>query len=144
MNEDDWLKALRAHGYRVTDVQETLVRLFAHTDRPFSAEEAWEVARLARPETGRATVFRTVEKLEALGLLRRVHGYYGCSRYLPAVSEAFLLFICTVCGRAAYLDRTPLDTLVKTIEQQSQHHIDDSRLQLFGTCAQCTQLQHTS
>lgn len=144
MNAEDWLKALRANGYRVTEVQETLVHLFVHTDRPFSAEEAWEVARQSRPETGRATVFRTVEKLESLGLLRRVHGYHGCSRYLPSVSEAFLLFICSVCGRAEYLDRRPLDMLITTIEQQSQHHIDDRRLQLFGTCAQCTQLQQTS
>lgn len=143
MNADDWLEALRANGYRVTEVQETLIRFFIHADRPFSAEEAWENVRQARPETGRATVFRTVEKLEALGLLRRIHGYHGCSRYLPAVSEAFLIFICTVCGRADYLDRKPLDALVNTLEQQSQHHIDDSRLQLFGTCAQCTQLRYT-
>jgi Fe2+ or Zn2+ uptake regulation protein len=143
MNMDDWLNVLRENGYRVTKVQETLVRLFMHTERPISADEAWEAARKSRPETGRATVFRTVEKLESLRLLRRVDGYHGCSRYLPVVSEAVLLFLCTVCGGAEYLDRTPLDTLVKTIEQQSQHHIDDSRLQLFGTCAECKHLQQT-
>lgn len=144
MNADDWIKALRANGYRITEVQETLVQLFIDTEHPFSVEEAWEVARQSRPETGRATVFRTVEKLESLGLLRRVHGYHGCSRYFPAISEAFLLFICTVCGHAEYLDCRPLDILIEAIEAQSQHRIEDSRLQLFGTCVKCTQLQHTS
>jgi Fe2+ or Zn2+ uptake regulation protein len=45
MNTDDWLTVLRASGYRVTEVQEVLVRLFIHTKHPFSADEAWEVVR---------------------------------------------------------------------------------------------------
>lgn len=141
MNTQDWLQALRANGYRVTEVQEALVQVLIQTDRPVSVEEIWDTARGLRPETGRATVFRTVEKLETLGLLRRIHGYHGCSRFLPAASEAFLLFICTVCGRAYYLDRAPLDELIKDAEQQTGHQIVESHLQLFGTCARCRSLK---
>ena len=79
INAADWLAALAESGFRVTAVQETLIDIFAHSEYPLSAEQAWDAARQSRPQTGRATVYRMVEKLENLGLVRRVHGYQGCS-----------------------------------------------------------------
>jgi Fe2+ or Zn2+ uptake regulation protein len=139
IDPDEWLETLRANGCRVTEVQEMLVGLFAHAESPLSAEQVWERARQLRPETGRATVYRTIEKLESLGLLRRVHGYQGCSHFLPTLPQGMMLFICLLCGRADYLDCQPLHQLVHQTEQASGHHITDSRLQLFGTCATCQQ-----
>ncbi len=139
INPEDWLTALDASGFRVTTVQETLIDIFAHSEYPLSAEQAWDVARQSRPKTGRATVYRMVEKLESLGLIRRVHGYQGCSRFVPALPELMMLFICQICGRADYLDSQPLNDLMQHIEHNSGHHITDSRLQLFGACAACQQ-----
>lgn len=137
-----WLDALYDSGCRITAVQELLVHIFAHTDYPLSAEQAWEYARESRPETGRATVYRTVEKLENLGLLRRVHGYKGCSHLMPVLPESFVLFICLDCGRASYLDRQPLHDFVKQVEQGSGHQVSESRVQLFGTCTACQAIQN--
>lgn len=139
INPDDWLTSLYESGCRVTEAQEVLVRIFAHSEYPLSAEQAWDVARESRPETGRATVYRMVEKLENLGLLRRVHGYRGCSHFIPVLPEPVMLFICLECGKADYLDRQPLSDLVNVAEQSSGHHIRESRIQLFGTCAACLQ-----
>jgi len=141
IDPDQWLVALRENGCRVTDVQKMLVRLLAHIDSPLSAEQVWEAARQIRPETGRATVYRTVEKLEGLKLLRRIHGYQGCSHFMPTLPEPMMLFICLGCGRADYLDCQPLDQLIRQTENASGHHITDSRLELFGTCVTCQQLK---
>jgi hypothetical protein len=103
INPEDWLTTLRENGCKVTEAQAMLVRIFAHSEYPLSAEQAWEAARQSRPETGRATVYRIVEKLEGLGLLRRVHGYKGCSHFMPVLPEAIMesriqLFgTCTAC-----------------------------------------------
>lgn len=134
-----WLEALRTSGLSMTDVQELLVRIFAYADTPLSAEQVWDYARQTRPETGRATVYRTVDKLESLGLLRRVHGYMGCSHFIPALPEPAILFVCRTCGHADYLDCRPLDWLVQQVEHTSGHRVTESRLQLFGTCAVCLQ-----
>ncbi len=140
INPDDWLKALKGSGGRITEVQKTLVAILAHSEEPLSAEQVWESARQSRPETGRATVYRTVEKLEALGLLRRVHGYQGCSRFVPAVPESLMLFVCLVCGQALYLDRQPLQSLMVQTERNSGHDISEYRLELFGTCTTCRRI----
>ena len=139
INPEDWLAALNNSGFRVTAVQAALIDIFAHSEYPLSAEQAWDVARQSRPKTGRATVYRMVEKLENLGLIRRVHGYQGCSRFVPTLPELMMLFICLDCGRADYLDRQPLDELIQQSEHASGRHITDSRLQLFGACAACQQ-----
>lgn len=137
INPEDWLTALDESGFRVTTVQETLIDIFAHSEYPLSAEQAWDVARQSRPKTGRATVYRMVEKLENLGLIRRVHGYQGCSHFVPTLPELMMLFICLACGRAEYLDSQPLDDLIQQSEHSSGRHITDSRLQLFGACSDC-------
>lgn len=139
IDRDQWLMTLRENGCRVTHVQELLISILAHADSPLSSEQMWEAARQIRPKTGRATVYRMVEKLEGLKLLRRIHGYQGCSHFIPNLSETMMLFICMDCGKADYLDHQPFTTLVDTVEQSSGHHIIDSRLQLFGTCATCQQ-----
>ncbi|MCU0496799.1 MAG: transcriptional repressor [Anaerolineae bacterium] len=139
IDANKWLTALRENGCRITDVQEMLVHILAHTEIPLSAEQVWETARQIRPETGRATVYRMVEKLESLNLLRRIHGYQGCCSFLPTLPEPMMLFICLVCGRADYLDGQPLHDLIHQSERSSGHHITDSRLQLFGTCVACQQ-----
>lgn len=138
VNPEDWLTALDESGFRVTSVQETLIDIFAGSEYPLSAEQAWELARQSRPKTGRATVYRMVEKLESLGLIRRIHGYQGCSCFVPSLPE-LLLFICLHCGRADYLDSQPLNDLIQQSEHSSGHHITDSRLQLFGACSDCQQ-----
>ena len=140
IDSEDWLAALYENGCKVTEVQKTLIRIFADSEQPLSAEQVWHHALQARPETGRATVYRTVEKLEGAGLLRRIHGYEGCSRFIPALPEPMMLFICLACGRADYLDCQPLNQLVNQTELESGHRITESRLQLFGTCASCQQL----
>ena len=139
INPEDWRAALDESGFRATTVQTMLVDIFAQSEYPLSAEQAWELARQSRPKTGRATVYRMVEKLENLGLIRRVHGYQGCSHFVPTLPELMMLFICLDCGRADYLDRQLLDDLIQQSEQSSGHHITDSRLQLFGACADCQQ-----
>ncbi|MGQ9889800.1 MAG: Fur family transcriptional regulator [Aggregatilineales bacterium] len=137
---DTWLDAVRASGCRLTGVQETLARIFAYADSPLSAEQVWDYVRQTRPGTGRATVYRMVDKLESLGLLRRVHGYRGCSHLIPALPEPTILFICRLCGRVDYFDGRLLNWLVQQAEDSSGHCITESRLQLSGTCAVC---QHT-
>jgi len=140
INSEDWLAALYKSGVRVTAVQAALIDIFARSEVPLSAEQAWDVARQSRPKTGRATVYRMVEKLESLGLIRRIHGYQGCSHFVLTLPELMMLFICLDCGRADYLDSQPLDDLIQHSEHISGHQITDSRLQLFGACADCQQI----
>jgi Fe2+ or Zn2+ uptake regulation protein len=134
---DNWLEVLHERGFRGSEAQEVIVDVLATAEHPLSAEEILDETQRIRPETGRATVYRFIDKLRAAGLLRRVHGYRNCSTYVPSPDPRHMLFACVVCGCADYLENAPLTQLIKKIETTSGHRITESRLQLLGVCAAC-------
>jgi Fe2+ or Zn2+ uptake regulation protein len=134
---DNWLEVLHEQGFRRSGAQEVIVDVLADAKRPLSAEEIWDETQRIRPETGRATVYRFIDKLRSAGLLRRVHGYRNCSTYVPSPDPRHMLFACIICGCADYLENAPLTRLIEDIETTSGHRITEGRLQLLGVCAAC-------
>ena len=136
-----WLDALQEQGLGVSAVQGVLVTVLSGVDSPLTADEIWEEAQRIRPETGRATVFRFIDKLLAAGLLRRVHGYRNCSAYIPALDTHQPLLICTACGRVSYLDPTLCASVIEAVEttrrELADHHVTGYQLQLFEVCITC-------
>ena len=136
-----WLDALQEQGLGVSAVQGVLVTVLSGVDSPLTADEIWEQAQRIRPETGRATVFRFIDKLLAAGLLRRVHGYRNCSAYIPALDTHQPLLICTACGQVSYLDPTLCASVIEAVEttrrKLADHHVTGYQLQLFEVCITC-------
>lgn len=137
----NWLDALYQHGLGISDVQGTLVTVLSGVDSPLTADEIWEEAQRIRPETGRATVYRFIDKLLAAGLLRRVHGYRNCSAYIPALDTHQPLLICTACGQVSYLDPMLCASVIEAVEttrrELADHHVTGYQLQLFEICINC-------
>lgn len=137
----NWLDTLYQHGLGVSDVQEALVTVLSDVDSPLTADEIWEETQRIRPETGRATVYRFIDKLLAAGLLRRIHGYRNCSAYIPALDTHQPLLVCTACGQVSYLDPTLCVSVNEAVEairrELSGHHVTGYQLQLFEVCITC-------
>ena len=140
-NLDLWIEALHRQGFGNSEVQKTLITVLSTATCPMSAEEIREAMQDIRPETGRATVFRFIDKLKGLGLLRRVHGYRNCNTYVPSLNAHQILLICTQCGDVSYLKPdllTPMmEFLATTVVELEEHHIIAYHLQLLGTCKTC-------
>ena len=139
--QTQWLQALHHHGLGTSAVQEALVAVLLEVKSPLGADEIWEEAQRIRPETGRATVYRFIDRLLAVGLLRRVHGYRNCSTYIPALDTHQPLLICTACGQVSYLDPTLCASVIEAVETTRQeladHHVTGYQLQLFEVCITC-------
>ena len=140
-NLDPWVETLYQNGFGNSGAQETLISVLSVAQCPMSAEEIREAVQCIRPETGRATVYRFIDKLTGLGLLRRVHGYRNCSTYFPSLGVHQMLLICTECGKVSYLKPDLFVQVINTIEniiaRLEDHHITTCHLQLSGTCKTC-------
>src|SRR5262245_44061447 len=79
-----WLDRLEASGYRLTEPRIAVVKVVAITRRALQPVEVYDLARQHHPKLGLVTVYRTLEKLEELGLLARVHQIDGCNGYIAA------------------------------------------------------------
>ena len=132
-----WLESLQASGYRLTAPRRAIVELLAETDRALGPIEIYDLARTACPGIGLVTVYRTIEKLEELRLLQRVHLPDGCHRYLPAVQGHQHLLLCTECGLARYFSGDDFKPLSGSVSLESGYQITDHWLQLYGLCPQC-------
>lgn len=134
---DGWLTALRASGYRLTGPRRAVLKIVALSRRALNPAQIFAQARRRYPALGLVTVYRTLERLEALGLVQRVHQPHGCHAFLPAAAGHQHLLLCEECGEAAYFSGDDLDGLMHGLARASGYEIREHWLQLFGRCANC-------
>lgn len=132
-----WLEHLQAGGYRLTGARRAVVETIASTPYALDPGQIYQQAHAAYPRLGLVTVYRTLEKLEALGLIQRVHRADGCNAYIANQDGHQHLLICTQCGRAEYFSGDDLESLIRAVEQERGYQIQGHWLQLYGLCSAC-------
>ena len=134
---DEWIKMLQASGYRQTEARNTIVDVILESQRALEPLEIFEIGRKRQSGLGLVTVYRTLERLEALGLVQRVHQPGGCNMYLRAAVGHEHLLICTSCGKAEFFNGDDLTPLMDKVAKRSGYCITEHWFQLFGQCADC-------
>ncbi len=140
-NHTIWLQKLQESGYRLTESRRTVVEIVARSERALSPLEIYDLARARHNGLGLVTVYRTLEKLEELGLIQRVHQPQGCQAFIAAFSGHQHLILCSKCGKVQFFGGDNLDGLIQTIGQETGYQVRDHWLQLFGLCAGCQSQQ---
>ena len=90
------IERLRASGRRMTRERELLVRIIDRNPH-LDAAEIYRIARRKRPRIGLATVYRTLNLLEQLGVVRaselgETHSHYEVRQ------DDHLHLVCSECG----------------------------------------------
>jgi Fur family ferric uptake transcriptional regulator len=132
-----WLERLQSSGYRLTGPRYAVVDILAKSERPLNAQELYELARQSYPSIGLVSIYRTLEKLEALQLIQRVHQADQCHGYIAAFNGHQHLILCQECGLVGYFDGDDLEALMSKIEEDSGYKVRGHWLQLFGVCEAC-------
>jgi Fur family ferric uptake transcriptional regulator len=114
-----------------------VVQILADSRRALSPVDLYDLGRQEYPRLGLVTVYRTLEKLEELGLVQRVHLQGGCHCYLRAAQGHEHILICTRCGQVEYFSGDDLSELIDRTARQSGFIIQEHWLQLHGVCAAC-------
>jgi len=137
-----WLQHLQSNGFRPTAPRKAVVEIITSSRRVLNPMEVFDLARVHYPKLGLVTVYRTIEKLEKLGLLQRVHLPTGCQGYVAAYDRHQHLLICQKCGSVEYFggDQETLENLLTDVEKKSGYRVREHWLQLFGECADCREL----
>jgi len=139
----DWEQQLAAAGYRVTAPRRAVIAVLAQASSPLLPQEILKRARSRHYDLGLVTVYRTLNVLAKLDLVRRVHRQDGCHGYLPASPGHHHAVICRGCGEAAeFPGADDLERLVDRVEVRTGYAISDHLLQLYGLCPNCSQEAH--
>jgi len=81
MNTNSWLNQLQSTGCRLTGARRVVVQVMESSQRALTPVEVYDAARKQDPHIGLVTVYRTLEKLEDLGLIQRVHQTKDCQAF---------------------------------------------------------------
>ena len=135
--KDEWLRCLKASGYRLTSPRRAVVETLANSQRALNPAEIYGLARERYASLGLVSVYRTLEKLEELDLIQRVHHPDGCLAFIAGFTGHQHLLICQTCGQAIFFEGDDLAPLFARVEQESGYRIQEHWLQLFGICSDC-------
>ena len=137
MTTTDWFTQLQENGYRLTEARRAVIETIQASTRALSPVEVFDVARKKYPALGLVSVYRTLEKLEELHLIQRVHQPQGCQAFISACHGHQHLLLCQNCGKVTFFEGDDLSAFIQSISKKTGYQIHEHWLQLFGLCKSC-------
>ncbi len=136
-DERSLVRELSAHGYKDTQQRRAVLRVVLASRECLDAAEVHAKAQATCPRIGLTTVYRTLEILADLGVVRRVHLQQGCHSYALASSGHHHHVVCSICHSAIEFEGCDLSNVVRSATRQTGFRVEGHWLQLFGTCPSC-------
>lgn len=129
---------LNQHGLRMTRPRKEVAAILKESKVPLSPQTIHQSALARNCNIGLVSVYRTLDLLSELDLVRRVHGQDGCHGYVLASPGHHHHLICRKCGKAVeFTGSDDLSDFIERIEKKTGFAIDEHILQLYGLCPQC-------
>jgi Fe2+ or Zn2+ uptake regulation protein len=133
----DALAVVRAHGLRLTGARRLVLEALFEVDRPASAEEIAAGLDGALPAADLGSVYRNLETLERIGLVRHVHLGHGPGLYELTRARRNEYALCGECGTASAVPARELDSVRAALEQLLGIEPRFDHFPIVGVCRRC-------
>jgi Fur family ferric uptake transcriptional regulator len=134
---DDWRERLRGSGYRLTPQRELILAAVERLGHA-TPDEVLRDVREHSEAVNASTVYRTLEVLEELGLVRHAHLSDRAPTYHSVTDREHFHLVCRNCREVFSVDPDVLTDLQQTLEADHGFTMDVGHLTVFGRCAKCT------
>jgi Fur family ferric uptake transcriptional regulator len=135
--DTDWRERLRESGYRLTPQRELILGAVERLGHATPDEVLAEV-RTHSTAVNASTVYRTLEVLEELGLVRHAHLSDRAPTYHSITEHEHFHLVCRNCRRVISVDPDVLTSLTGRLATDHGFAVDVGHLTIFGTCSECT------
>ena len=130
------VELLRGQGMRMTPQRLAIVDEIMSTSGYVIPTTVIERVQARVPGVSPSTVYRTLERLEQVGVLTHVHLESGVGYHrLEEAQHAHLT--CSRCGATLELPRSSLRSLERLIERDHGFRPDFTHHAIAGSCADC-------
>jgi Fur family transcriptional regulator, ferric uptake regulator len=136
------LQRLRDAGFKITNARATVIQVMEDAGGHMTSAQVVEEVARRDPAVGRASVFRTLELLSRLSLIRPtfVDGS-GAPVFVLLPGGHHHHIVCTGCGKVIEFHDCGLDMLTAELERESGVRISGHLLEFYGTCETCGETQ---
>ncbi|MCL2466208.1 MAG: transcriptional repressor [Micrococcales bacterium] len=129
---------LRARGERMTRPRRAVLTALARRGGHVLAAEVVEAVGQVDPSVHRASVYRTLDALSALGVVQHLHlGHGGTAYHLSDGVHHHVHAQCQSCGAVEDLPANTLDDVAEQLALRSGFLLDPGHVALSGTCRTC-------
>jgi Fur family ferric uptake transcriptional regulator len=134
---DGVAERLRAHGLRWTPQRRTLIDVLREHQGHVTATEIIARCRELDPTTTPSTVYRTLDMLEDLELVRHGHGPGGREEYHVLPDQVHGHVYCIGCGSTSEIGAATATAIVKALDGELGFAVDLSHVTISGHCSGC-------
>lgn len=136
---DDVAAAIRDRGGRLSSSRRLVLAALFAADGPVSAE--FIAAGLGGQMTvsDLSSVYRNLEHLEELGVVRHVHVGHGPGLYALENDDQREYLVCERCNRVDAVDAQRLGAIHAAIQQTFGYRARFSHFPIVGLCARCAE-----
>jgi Fe2+ or Zn2+ uptake regulation protein len=125
------------HGYRLTPQRHMILSVIQEANEHLSIEQIAARVQQRNPYVSLSTVYRTLDLLRDLGLIREIHLPGEPPHYEPSEGQAHHHLVCRRCRMTIHLDEELLGNLHEQLQEQYHFHHLTLDLVAAGYCASC-------
>jgi len=139
---DTLAEQLRTQGHKLTGPRRAILLTLLEASRPFSPAEIQTRGQVYCAELGLVTVYRTLEMMEEIGIVRPVHLAENCHGYVLATPGHTHHLVCAGCHAVVEIAGCDLGDFLDTVAARTGYAITGHWLEISGLCAECQRNGH--
>lgn len=133
---NDWQTRLRQSGHRLTPQRE-LVLAAVETLGHATPDQVYAEVRTKSTAINLSTVYRTLELLDGLGLIRHAHLTDRAPTYHSASGHEHSHLVCRGCDAVTSIGRGAMEGALSGLVAEHGFVPDYGHLTVFGLCRDC-------
>lgn len=130
-------EALRTRGYRSTVQRDVILEAVESIDGHISIDELYQRVHSRFPQVNLSTIYRTMELLEEVGLVRHAHFHDGVTKWHRADEVVHQHLVCERCRSETDLDLGIVDPITRQIRDRYGFAANLTHSVITGVCRQC-------
>jgi Fur family transcriptional regulator, ferric uptake regulator len=136
---DTALTRLRQASGRSGGARRVVVELLGEQDCCLSAQEIHDRVRERGDRVGIASVYRTLDGMDALGLVQRIDLGDGVARFEPAhtAGDHHHHLVCDDCGKVEPFEDASLESAIDRVADGRGYSVAAHDVVLRGACEDC-------
>jgi Fur family transcriptional regulator, ferric uptake regulator len=131
------VEVLRSRGLRVSSARRLVLEALYAAETPSSAEQIADGLSGRLPRSDLASVYRNLETLEQVGLVRHCHLGHGPGLYAPAGAQDREYLVCNSCSAVLAVEPSRMEAVRNLIHERFGYEAQFSHFPILGLCADC-------
>ncbi|SCL40376.1 nickel uptake regulator, Fur family [Micromonospora pallida] len=136
MSEASLAELLRSRGLRLTPQRQLVLQAVLDLEHA-TPEQVHTAVREVAAGVNITTIYRTLELLEKLGLVKHTHLSHGSPTYHAAGEHQHIHLVCRECGKIEEVQPELLRPVADRLLAERGFAADVGHVALFGICGDC-------